>query len=177
MITENNGNVARTSEPSVDSLETLDAVVLYDTIATGKRGLSILAGMTGILEDDLVEIRPRPWRLDLLHDPTAAEYAMHDTSTAHVIILSTSGNVPLPLAFKTWFATILAQRQSKGERVAVVALFGLDETTNQAASHDFHFIKQLTLQADLDFFAPCFNGQLSMSMDFKKESVLEEPAD
>ena len=128
-----------------ESLETLDAVVLYDNITTGKRGLSILATMTGILEVNLVEIRPRPWRLDLLQDPTAAEYAMPDTSTAHVIILSTSGIAPLPHAFKIWFATILAQRQSKGERVVVVALFGLDETTNQEASHDFHFIKQLTL--------------------------------
>jgi len=30
-------------------------VILYDTITAGKRGFSILAGMTGILEDDLVE--------------------------------------------------------------------------------------------------------------------------
>jgi hypothetical protein len=175
MTTDNNGAVARSSEPSVNSLQTLDAVVLYDTIATGKRGLSILAYMTGILEDDLVELRPWPWRLDLLQDPTAAEYAMHDTSTAHVIVLSTSGNVPLRLAFKTWFATILAQRQSMEEHVAVVALLGLDETTTQAASRDFHFVKQLTLEAELDFFAPCFSDRPSMKMDFIKESLVKEP--
>jgi hypothetical protein len=101
MTTENNAPVVRTAKPRLEALETLNAVILYDTIATGKRGLSVLAGITGILEDDLVEIRPRPWRLDLLHDPTAAENAMHDTSTAHVIILSTSGYAPLPRAFKT----------------------------------------------------------------------------
>ena len=137
-----------------ESLEALDTVVLYDTIAAGKRGLSVLAGMTGILEDDLMEIRPRPWRLDLLQDPSAAENALNDIDTAHVIILSTSGSVPLPPAFKIWFASILARRQSKSEPVAVVALFGLDETTTRTASPDFHFIKRLTLDAELDFFAP-----------------------
>ena len=60
MITKKNAHVVKSSEAMVAPSETLDAVVLYDTIATGKRGLSILAGMTGILEDDLVEIRPRP---------------------------------------------------------------------------------------------------------------------
>src|SRR5476651_1980026 len=98
MKKEKNAIEEESAQTKAEPLETIDAVVLYDTIATGKRGLSILAGMTGILEDDLVEIRPRPWRLDLLQDPSAAEYAMHDTCAAHVIILSTSGNVPLALA-------------------------------------------------------------------------------
>jgi hypothetical protein len=165
MTTENNAVVAGSSETAAKHLEALDAVVLYDSITTGKRGLSILAGMTDILEDDLVEIRPRLWRLDLLQDPTAAEDATNDISTAHVIILATSGSVPLPLAFKIWFATILALRQGKSEDVAVVALLGLDEITARTASRDLHFIKQLTLEAELDFFAPWFNGQNSMAVD------------
>ena len=142
------------SKARAEPLETLDAVVLYDSVVTGKRGLSVLAGLTGILEDDLVEIRPRPWRLDLLQDPGAAEYATQDVSTAHVIVVSTSGQIPLPLAFKSWFTAILKQRQSKGENVAVIALLGLDESTTLAASPDFHFIKQETLEAKLEFFAP-----------------------
>ena len=157
MITENNVVMAESSEAMAESLETLDAVVLYDNITTGKRGLSILATMTGILEVNLVEIRPRPWRLDLLQDASAAENAMDDISTAHVIILSTSGNAPLPSAFKIWFATILAQRRTKGEHVAVIAILGLDEASVQAASHDLSFIKQLTLETEVDFFTPRFN--------------------
>jgi hypothetical protein len=69
---------------------------------------------------------------------------------------------------------ILTQRQSKGEQVAVIVLLGLDETTTEATFHDFHFIKQATLEAELDFFAPWFNGQHSMKMGSEKESVLKE---
>jgi hypothetical protein len=154
MTIKNKTAVAGSAQTMPKPLEALDAVVLYDTVPAGKRGLSILSGITGVLEDDLVEIRPKPWRLDLLQDPTAAENATHEISAAQVIILSTSGNTPLPLEFKTWLATVLAQRQSKGERVAIVALLGLDEITTRTASGDFLFIKQLTLEAELDFFAP-----------------------
>lgn len=143
-------------EALVAPLETLDAVVLYDTIAAGKRGLSTIARINGIMGDALVEIRPRPWRFDFLHDPGASENAMHDITAARMIILSTSGNAPLTLAFKKWFATILAQK--KGEDVAVVTLLGLDEKSTRAASRDLHFIKQLTWEAELDFFAPWFHN-------------------
>jgi hypothetical protein len=139
----------------VESLEAIDAVVLYDTIPAGKRGLSALAGISGIMEDDLVEIRPRPWRLDFMNDADTLENALQDLRAAHMIILSTSGNAPLPLAFKIWFAAILDQR--KGEHTAVVTLLGLDERSAGAASRDLHFIKQVTLEAELDFFAPSFN--------------------
>ena len=157
MTAKNKTAVAGSSEIGAEPLEALDAVVLYDTVPAGKRGLSILSGITGVLGDDLVAIRPRPWRLDLLQDPTAVENATHEISTAQVIILSTSGNTPLPLEFKTWLVTVLTQRQSKGEPVAVVALLGLDEITTQTASGDFLFIKQLALEAELDFFAPWFS--------------------
>jgi len=164
---------AKSSETRSTPLEALDAVVFYDTLAAGKRGMSILSRITGILENDLVELRPKPWRLDLLQDPIAAENATHEISTAHMIILSTSGNGPLPLAFKIWLATVLTQRQRNGGRVAVIALLGLDEITTQTASGDFRFIKQLTLEAEFDFFAPWFNDQNSMAVDCEKESALE----
>jgi hypothetical protein len=168
MTAKNKTALEKASETRAEPHEALDAVILYDTVPAGKRGLSILSGITGILEDDLVAIRPRPWRLDLLQDPTAVETATHEISTAHVIILSTSGSAPLPLAFKIWLATVLAQRQHNDERVAVVALLGLDEMTTQTASGDLRFIKQLTLEAKLDFFAPWFNGQNSMAVDCEK---------
>ena len=171
MINEHHSISNGSNKARAEPLETLDAVVLYDTIATGKRGLSVLAHLTGILEDDLVEIRPRPWRLDLLQDPSAAEYATEDVSTAHLIVVSTSGHAPLPLAFKIWFTAILTLRQSKGENVAVVALLGLDEPTTQAASPDFHFIKQQTLEAKLEFFAPHFESQRPVKSGFDSELV------
>jgi hypothetical protein len=168
MTAKNKTALEEASETKAEPHEALDAVILYDTVSAGKRGLSILSGITGILEDDLVELRPKPWRLDLLQDPTAVETATHEINTAHVIILSTSGNAPLPFAFKIWLATVLAQRQRSGERVAVVALLGLDEMTTKTASGDLRFIKQLTLDAELDFFAPWFNGQNPMAVDCEK---------
>jgi hypothetical protein len=177
MTNKNKTALEEASETRAEPHEALDAVILYDTIPAGKRGLSILSGITGILEDDLVELRPKPWRLDLLQDPTAVETATHEINTAQVIILSTSGNAPLPLAFKIWLATVLAQRQGNGERVAVVALLGLDEITTRTASGDLRFIKQLTLEAKLDFFAPWFNGQNPMAVDCEKGSAVENGAD
>jgi hypothetical protein len=171
MIQKTNSLADASSKAQAEPLETLDAVVLYDTIATGKRGLSVLAGLTGILEIDLVETRPRLWRIDLLQDPGAAEYAADDVSTAHVIVVSTSGQAPLPLVFKSWFTTILQQRQSKGENVAVIALLGLDELTSRAASPDFHFIKQETLEARLDFFAPEFDAPYPVKSGSSSEPV------
>jgi hypothetical protein len=173
MTTKNKTALEEASETKAEPHEALDAVILYDTVPAGKRGLSILSGITGILEDDLVELRPKPWRLDLLQDPTAVETATHEINTAQVISLSTSGNAPLPLAFKIWLATVLAQRQRNRERVAVVAILGLDEMTTQTASGDLRFIKQLTLEAELDFFAPWFNGQNSMAVDCEKGSAVE----
>jgi hypothetical protein len=177
MTSKNKTALEEASEKRAEPHEALDAVILYDTIPAGKRGLSILSGITGVLEDDLVEVRPRPWRLDLLEDPSAVETATHEISTAHVIILSTSGSAPLPFAFKIWLATILAQRQRSGERVAVVALLGLDEMTTQTASDDLRFIKQLTLEAELDFFAPWFNGQNPMAVDCEMGAAVENDAD
>jgi hypothetical protein len=177
MTTNNKTALEEASETRAEPHEALDAVILYDTVPAGKRGLSILSGITGVLENDLVEVRPRPWRLDLLEDPSAAENAMHEINTAHVIILSTSGNAPLPFAFKIWLATVLAQRQGSGERVAVVALLGLDEMTTQTASDDLRFIKQLTLEAELDFFAPWFNGQNPMAVDCEKGAGVENGAE
>ena len=136
----------------VESLEALDAVVLYDTLPAGKRGFSILSSITGVMGDDLVNIRPRPWRLDFMNDSDACENALHDLYAAHMIILSTSGNTPLTSEFKIWFATIMCQR--KGERIAVVALLGTEESSSQTSSRDLQFIQQLTLEAELDFFAP-----------------------
>lgn len=177
MTTKNKTALEEASETRAEPVEALDAVIFYDTIPAGKRGLSILSGITGVLEEDLVELRPKPWRLDLLQDPTAVETATHEISTAHVIILSTSGNAPLPLAFKIWLATVLAQRQRNGDRVAVVALLGLDEITTRTASGDLRFIKQLTLEAELDFFAPWFNGQNPMAVDCEEGSTGENGAD
>jgi hypothetical protein len=154
-----------------EPIESLDAVVLHDTLVTGKRGLSVLTRLTGILEDNFMEIRPRTWRIDLLQDPSAAEYATQDVSTAHLIVVSTSGQAPLPLTFKIWFTTILEQKQRDGENVAVVALLGLDELTAQAASHDFHFIKQQTLDAKLEFFAPHFDALYPVKSDSDTELV------
>jgi len=163
--------MSRSSESMAESLEAIDAVVLYDTIAAGKRGLSTLARITGILEDDLVEIRPRPWRLDFLDDPTAAEHARDDIRAAHMIILSTSGSEPLPLVFKIWFATILSQK--KGEHVAMVTLLGLNERSARAASGDLHFIKQIALEAELDFFAPWLDDQQSSKINREEEPLIE----
>ena len=177
MTAKNKTVLEKASKTRAEPHEAHDAVILYDTVPAGKRGLSILSGITGILADDLVELRPKPWRLDLLQDPTAVETATHEIKTAHVIILSTSGNTPLPHAFKIWLATVLTQRQGNGERVAVVALLGLDEITTQTASGDLSFIKQLTLEAELDFFAPWFNGQNSMGVNCEKGSAVENNAE
>jgi len=159
------------SEVMAEPLEAFDAVLLYDTIDAGKRGMSTLARMTGLRDDDLVEIRPHPWRLDFMHDPDAFENALQDIFAAHVIILSTSGSEPLPFAFKIWFATILDQK--KGERVAVITLLGLDEGSARAASRDFHFIKQQTLDAGFDFFAPWFGRRDLTDKDLEMEPVVE----
>lgn len=43
MKAEQDAVAARPSETRVSSLEALDAVVLYDIVAAGKRGLSILS--------------------------------------------------------------------------------------------------------------------------------------
>ena len=167
--------VSVSSKATVQSLASVDAVVLYDTIPAGKRGFTTLARITGVTEDHLVEIRPRPWRLDFMHDQDTFETALHDLRAAHMIILSTSGHAPLSAAFKIWFATILDQR--KGDHVAVVALLGMDERSTWAASRDFHFIKQLTSEAELDFFAPSFSDRYATSFEFDREPVIEISAE
>jgi hypothetical protein len=141
------------SKAKVESLEAVDTVILYDTIPAGQRGLSALAG---IMENNLVVIRPRPLRLDFMNDPETLKNALRDLRAAHMIILSTNGDAPLPLAFKVWFAAILDLK--KGNHAAVVMLFDLGEKPADAASRNLHFIKHVTLEAELDFFAPSFNG-------------------
>lgn len=145
------------SEAIPEPQEVLKAVVLYDTIAAGQRGLSTLARMAGKEDDDIVEIHPRPWKLIFLNDPAGFEDAAHDASSANMIVISTSGMAALPTILKMWLMNVLAER--RGGNVAVVALLGLDEKSAATSSRDLHFIKHLTLDAELDFFAPWFDEQ------------------
>lgn len=135
-----------------DRMEALDAVVLYDAVPAGKRAFAVLGSIAGLMEEDLVRIQPRPWRLDFMHAADTLEVALRDLRAASLIILSTTGEAPLPAAFKIWFAAILDQR--RGERVVVVALLGPDDGSTRAASRDREFIERLTLEVGVDFCAP-----------------------
>lgn len=153
------------------TLEAVDAVILYDTVPAGRRGMSMLARLTGMAEDDLFEIRPRPWRLDFMHDTTTSEDATHDISRAHVIIVSTSGEIQLPSAFKIWLSTLLDHK--RGEHIAVITLLGMDEDSVRGTSGDFDFIKQHTLDAGFDFFAPWQDGEDELEIDLDQKPAQE----
>ena len=132
------------------------AVILYDTIDSAKRGMGVLSKLRDILNDGLFEIRPCPWRMDFMLDPTTFEGAIHDIRKAHTIIISTSGMTPLPVSFKVWIHSLLDLRS--GDNVAVIALLGQDDSSQRKAARDRLFLKQQAVDANLAFFADieCF---------------------
>ncbi|HEY0256921.1 MAG TPA: hypothetical protein VGC39_05725 [Candidatus Methylacidiphilales bacterium] len=136
-------------------IEPFHAVVLYDEISAGKRGVSTLARLAGLREEDVIEVRPRLWRFDFLKDRHGYVDAALDLAAAKMIIISTDGVTPLPDIIKDWLTDVFEQK--RGHRFAVAALLGSDEPSALSASEDMQFIEDLASKVEVDFFAPCFS--------------------
>jgi hypothetical protein len=130
----------------------INVVVFYDTPDAEKRAESMLPRITGILGCDSTAVDSRFYRLDFMHLPSTAGNSVRFLYGADLYVLSTSGNTELPLAFRVWFRAVL--NLNRRERVNVIPILGLDETTGQVARHDLHFIEQLALVRGIVCFAP-----------------------
>jgi len=129
-----------------------NVVVFYDTPDAKKRAELMLPRITGTLGYDASTVDSRFYRLDFMHLPSNAGNSVHFLYAADLYVLSTSGNMELPLAFRVWFRAVL--NLNRRERVNVIPILGLDETTGQAARHDLHFIEQLASVRGIVCFAP-----------------------
>jgi hypothetical protein len=126
-------------------------VIAYDTVAAGQRAMELVSSLHSQDEMDF-EMRPLPWRFDLLEDAAWRDLARADVVESDLLFISTFSKSNLPPAVWKWIGECLALK--RGETAAVVALFGADGQMDDAESARLQLLRNATREAGLAFFAP-----------------------
>jgi len=134
----------------------LNVVIFYDTVEAGRDAFITVGRIAGITDDELVPICFQPWRHDFMQDADSFETVLRDVRDAGMIVVAANGVVPLSSTFKEWLTAFLELK--KGQDSAVVVLSAHAQANLHPDSPDFAFLKNLALEAELDFFSPTFGA-------------------
>lgn len=144
--------------PPVERTQHLDApegshlfsvVIAYDNLTAGQRAMHTLMTLVEQFRGEGVEMRPQLWRFDLLEDPQWFAVALSDAIRADMLIISTSSTENLPGSMNRWLSQCLACKESGGGAIVALPAAGGEADTLQ-----FHFVRNATTEAGLDFFMP-----------------------
>jgi len=129
----------------------LGVFIAYDDRPAYRRALRTLVNLAKELGEDGTELRPLPWRFDILEQDIWRALAVEDAARAEIVILSMSALVALPEAIRTWLPACLGRRDCSA---ALVALLGTAEQPDGPDSPRRQFFHATAHNAGWDFFAP-----------------------
>jgi len=150
----------------------LNVIIAYDDTTAAQRAVRLVSSLERNHGEGL-KFELKCWRFDILEDHAWREFATADAIKADLLILSASGKCELPEAVQSWVTTCL--REKRGDTAGVVALFGTDLEMDNSDSTRIQFLKKITRQFGLDFFAPMPAPQATVA-DFHHETEKGEEA-
>jgi hypothetical protein len=136
---------------NAETRATLNVVIAYDDVAAGQHAMRILGDVADNFGGD-IELRPQLWAFRFLETPDWRALAAKDVLNADMLIISTSSEIELPTAVRSWYNSCLAQRC--GANLAVIALLGRPDKLDEPYSARCQFIKHAASERSCDFFAP-----------------------
>lgn len=137
-----------------EAVEEVSFVLAYDDLLAAQRGMRVI----GRLAHGCIGARRwrrLAWKLDLLEHPACLQLAIAHAVNAALIVISISDGHGLAPAVETWIKSSLEQK--RGDCAAVVALLGPSDRLDPPGSTRLEFVRQATIAAGLDFFAPFSN--------------------
>ncbi len=118
--------------PEVDTNPTLNVVIAYEDLETGKRAKKIYDFLVENLGHDC-QFTNQMWKFELLGIPKLREMAAQDAMMADIVIISCHG-AELPSDFKAWVELWAAE---PNHPIALVALFDYDNHPRVAEARSY----------------------------------------
>jgi len=123
----------------------LKAVIIYDDFDAATHAMALLERVTPCV-DPAIKWDIKPWRSDVLKQPTLAALTVAVAANADLIVLALNHLHPPPLGLQDWLKNWAGQRRIKD--AAVLALY---TGTSLSQSKPWNEIKTLVEARDLTF--------------------------
>jgi len=142
---------------AVHADQVTDCALLYVFIAYGdqlayRRALRTFVNVSRELSEDGIELRPLPWRFDVLAEASWRALAVADAARAAIVVISTNVVGALPEAINAWLPACLGQRREPNP--AVMALLGAPDHPDGPESPRYQFVRNTARSAGCDFIEP-----------------------
>lgn len=145
------GNQNRSSELKFMSRNAdFKIVLLYEDLAAGLRGSTVLKRLAGQLEMDSDQLDTDIWKFELLlFQPEILEQVTFQIMWANLIVVSSASNANLPSHVKDCLERALALRQNRD--AAIVALPGNQQMATSEMPHTGAYLCRLAQEFGLQF--------------------------
>jgi hypothetical protein len=140
-------------------------VIVYENLVSAARALRACEFLRGEIGDP-VALQINIWRMGLLEDGDSRRAAANACSLADVVIVSASGRIEIPAAFRHWIDAWLQLDQCG--RAALFALFG--EHVGAGALSVAGYLHRKTILNGIDFFChpPIDGSTLGQAADLER---------
>jgi hypothetical protein len=139
---------------------TLKAAVIYDDFDFAARAAALL-DRVAIRADEAMKWDVKPWRLDVLKEPSLADDALGETSDADLIVVALRKTPSLPDELMGWLERWAMKRQTENTAMMV---FCPEE--NAASTPLWHSLKEFAEWHSLPFLGSRNLREDGNSMDF-----------
>jgi hypothetical protein len=138
----------------------LKAAVIYDDFDFAARAAALL-DRVAIRADEVIKWDVRPWRLDVLQEPSLAGAALDETADADLIVVALRKTPSLPDELTGWLESWAMKRQTVD---ATMMVFCPEE--NAASTPLWHSLKEFAEWHSLPFLGSPNLREDGKSMDF-----------
>ena len=139
---------------------TLKAAVIYDDFDFAARAAALL-DRVAIRADEAMKWDVKPWRLDVLKEPSLADAALGETTDADLIVVALRKTPSLPDELMGWLGRWAMKRQTENTAMMV---FCPEE--NAASTPLWHSLKEFAEWHSLPFLGSRNLREDGNSMDF-----------
>jgi hypothetical protein len=130
---------------------TLRLVIAYDDLAAYRHALRALAYLVPKARTGGTHISPRLWRFDALAEADSSFRAVADGAMADIVMVSMSGEGPLPAAVEAWLPACLGRKDNP--QSAVVVLVGGPDGPKGPGSQPYLFVRHMARMAGWEFIS------------------------
>jgi hypothetical protein len=148
-----------TTHEGIFSKMTLKAAVIYDDFDFAARATALL-DRAAIRTDEAMKWDVKPWRLNVLKQPSLADAALGETIGADLIMVALRKTLLLPDELKDWLESWTMKRQVEDAAMMLfcpeekaTAMWLWDELKEFAEWHNLLFLGSRNLQDDSDSMA------------------------
>ncbi|MDR3402334.1 MAG: hypothetical protein P4L99_07530 [Chthoniobacter sp.] len=161
----NTQNIRTQPAPS-DSPTLRGTTILYEDRATGLRAKRFSDMLSASLGDGH-PTEPACWRLELTDLPGLASEISDDTAASEFLLLSLRGDSSLSSSTKQWLESLL--ERAEAGTTSLIALFDPVRSVTPHAESMRCYLRQVTAQAGVTFFAHC-----STTLDDSDQGPVDE---